>query len=229
MYRIRLAPLVRRIVAMIPKLVVTLTCIVPGADPIEWPALVQKPYAGLPVPDLGLRPLLRTREGEKITTRQGWEEARQGLRESWLKHLGPSPEKPAKLDVRIEKTEQLDGYTRQLLSFVSEGDDRIGAYLLVPDGLRPKERRPVVVVFHQTTRETLKEPVGLDQKNPDLALALHLVKRGYIRGCWPPNCEYRRRHTWQGIRRGAWPSALWLARTSATRSSKRNSTCWLRE
>jgi hypothetical protein len=34
-------------------------------------------------------------------------------------------------------------------------------------------------VFHQTTRDTLKEPVGLGAK-PDLALALHLVRRGYI-------------------------------------------------
>ena len=28
------------------------------AAPTDWPALVQKPYAGRPVPDLGLRPLL---------------------------------------------------------------------------------------------------------------------------------------------------------------------------
>jgi hypothetical protein len=36
-----------------------------------------------------------------------------------------------------------------------------------------------VVVFHQTTRDTLHEPVGLG-KRPDLALALHLVRRGFI-------------------------------------------------
>src|SRR5438105_4096858 len=89
--------------SVIPSLFVTLACAVLGADPVDWPALIQKPYADLPVPDLGLRPLLRARDGEKITTRQGWEKARQGLREAWLKHLGPSPEKPALLDVRIEK------------------------------------------------------------------------------------------------------------------------------
>jgi dienelactone hydrolase len=164
---------------MIPAFVFTLACVVPAADPIDWPALVQKPHADLPVPDIGLGPLLRTRDGEKITTRQGWEKARQGLREAWLKHLGPSPENPAKLDVHVEKREQLDGYSRQLLSFTCEGEDRIRAYLLVPGGLRPKERRPAVVVFHQTTSETLNEPVGLG-KNQDLALALHLTRRGYV-------------------------------------------------
>src|SRR5262249_14851108 len=127
-----------------------------------------------------LRPLLRTRDGEKIRTRQGWDKARQELREAWLKHLGPSPEKPAKLDVRVEETDPLNGYTRQLVSFASEGDDRIRAYLLVPDGLRPTERRPAVVVLHQTNARTLKEPGGLDKKNPELALALDLVERGYI-------------------------------------------------
>ena len=37
----------------------------------------------------------------------------------------------------------------------------------------------LVVVFHQTTADTLREPVGLGKK-PPLALALHLVKRGYV-------------------------------------------------
>ena len=80
---------------------------------------------------------------------------------------------------KIEETEKLDGYTRQRLSFHSEGDDRIAAYLLVPAGLKEGEKRPAVVVFHQTTRDTLKEPVGLGQK-PELALALHLTRRGYV-------------------------------------------------
>src|SRR5262249_12192971 len=80
---------------------------------------------------------------------------------------------------KSEKPEQLDGYTRQLLSFRSEGDDRIAAYLLTPAGLKEGEKRPAVVVFHQTSRDTLKEPVGLGQK-PELALAVHLVKRGYV-------------------------------------------------
>ncbi|MBI1913857.1 MAG: dienelactone hydrolase family protein [Planctomycetes bacterium] len=164
---------------MIPTLFVTLACAVPGTDPVDWPALVQKPHAGLPVPDLGLRSLLLSRDGEKLTTRQGWQKARQGLRQAWLGYLGPSPEKPAQLDVRVEQTEKPDGYTRQLLSFASEGEDRLRAYLLLPGGVRPGERRPAVVVFHQTTRETLNEPVGLG-KNPELALALHLTRRGYV-------------------------------------------------
>src|SRR5262245_10170057 len=126
--------------------------------PVNWPELVQKPYAELKTPDLGLKPLLTGPDGKAITTRAEWEKARAALREAWLKRLGPSPEKPADLDVRIDKTEPMDGYTRTLLSFRSEGDDRIPAYLLTPDGLAKGEKRPAIVVFHQTTRDTLLEP-----------------------------------------------------------------------
>jgi len=151
----------------------------PQADAPDWPALIQQPYAQLPVPDLGLRPLLISPDGKKITTREEWEKARLRLRDTWLAHLGQPPEKPASLDVRIEKTEKQDGYTRQLLSFASEGDDRIRAYLLVPDGLARGEKCPAVVVFHETTRDTLNQPVGLG-KSQDLALALQLTRRGYV-------------------------------------------------
>jgi dienelactone hydrolase len=147
--------------------------------PVDWPALVQKPYANQPVPDLGLRPLLVTAGGQRVETRVAWEEARGAIRDAWLTRLGPAPAKPDRLDVRVEKTEALDGYTRQLVSFASEGEDRITGYLLVPAGLKEGEKRPAVVVFHQTTRDMHLEPVGLGSK-PELALALHLVQRGYV-------------------------------------------------
>ena len=35
------------------------------APTVDWPALVQKPYAHLPAADLGLRPLLETSAGKK--------------------------------------------------------------------------------------------------------------------------------------------------------------------
>jgi hypothetical protein len=146
---------------------------------VDWPALVQQPHAGLPVADLGLRPLLVAADGSKITTRDQWAKARQGLADAWRARLGRPPAKPDQLDVRIETTEKLAGYTRQLLSFHSAGGDRLLAYLLIPDGIQPGEKRPAMVVFHQTTSDTLREPVGLGKK-PPLALGLHLVKRGYV-------------------------------------------------
>jgi dienelactone hydrolase len=144
-----------------------------------WAERVQKPYAGFATGELGLRPLLVDAGGKRVTTEAEWKSVRQKLHDAWLTHLGKPPASPNRLEVRIEKSETLDGYSRQLLSFLSEDEDRITAYLLTPAGLKPGEKRPAVVVFHQTTADTLKEPVGLGKK-PELALALQLVRRGYI-------------------------------------------------
>ena|SRR5437899_10700830 len=90
------------------------------AGEIDWPALVQKPYEHLKAPELGLRPL-------KTATKAEWERDRQRIKKAWQERLGTAPAVPDELDIKIEKTEKLDGYTRQLLSFHSEGDDRIAA------------------------------------------------------------------------------------------------------
>src|SRR5437764_1026862 len=161
---------------MVPLLLLALAADPPPAD---WPALTQKPHARLPVRDLGLRPLLRTAGGKQITTRDEWEKARKPLRAAWAERLGTPPPRPDRLDSRVEKAEDLDGYRRQLVTFLGEGDDRIRAYLLTPAGLEKGEKRPAVVVFHPTTRDTLKEPAGLGERK-DMALAVHLVKRGYV-------------------------------------------------
>src|SRR5262249_36006331 len=145
---------------------------------VDWPALVQKPNARVAVQDLGLRPLLE-RDGKKITTRAGWEKARQALRAEWMKRLGEPPTRPEKLDAFERKPETLDGYSRQLVPFPSEGDDFIRAWLLLPFGLKEGEKRPAVVVFHPTTRDTLDEPAGLG-KRKDMALAVHLARLGYV-------------------------------------------------
>jgi dienelactone hydrolase len=158
----------------------------PGQDRgVDWPDLTQRPHAKLPLPDLGLRPLLQTADGKPVRTAAGWAKVRAGLRDAWLARLGKAPPKPARLDARVEGTEALDGYTRKLVSFHSAGGDRILAYLLVPAGLRPGERRPAVVVFHPTVSDTLREPAGLG-KRQNLALGVHLVRRGYVVLC--PQC-----------------------------------------
>ena len=164
---------------MLPCLLVLLTADPPA--PVDWPALVQKPHARLATREreLGLRPLLQTRDGKPITTRAVWEVARRDLHAAWMKRLGPWPARPAKLDVGAEEAEKGDGYSRRLVRFRSEGEDFVRAYLLVPAGLKKGEKRPAVVVFHPTTRDTLKEPAGLGQRK-QMALAVQLARRGYV-------------------------------------------------
>jgi dienelactone hydrolase len=145
----------------------------------SWPDRTQKPFENLPVPDLGLKPLLQTADGKKIDSKDAWEKQRQFLRAAWLQRLGEPPAKPKTLNVEVAGRENEPDHVRQLVRFASEGDDRIRAYLLLPKNLQEGEQRPAVVVFHPTTKETLREPVGLG-KRQEMALALQLVRRGYI-------------------------------------------------
>jgi dienelactone hydrolase len=164
-----------------------LICCLLLAEPVDWPALLQKPYRDQPAVELGLKPLLVNGDGKKITPKEDWEKARSALREAWLERLGKPPEKADALDVKIDKTEEADGYTRRLLSFGSEGGDRIRAYLLTPASLKEGEKRPAVVVFHETSRDTIDSSAGLGKK-PQNGYALHLVRRGYVTLC--PECYF---------------------------------------
>ncbi len=145
----------------------------------SWSDLTQKPYEHLPTPDIGLRPLLLTPEGQAITTKEAWERQRRALTEAWRGRLGQPPARPDTLDIREESRDVEPDHIRRLVSFTSEGGDRIRAYLLLPRSLKEGEKRPAVVVFHPTTKETLREPVGLGSR-PEMALALQLVRRGYV-------------------------------------------------
>ena len=57
----------------------------------SWPDLTQKPYERLPTPDIGLKPLLLTQDGQAITTREAWERQRRALTAAWLERLGRPP------------------------------------------------------------------------------------------------------------------------------------------
>ena len=144
----------------------------------SWRDIIQTPFENLPTPDIGLKPLLIL-NGKAIMTREGWQQQRQRLHNQWLQRLGEPPARPSRLDARIETREALPDHVRLLVSFASEDGDRIRAYLLEPNDLKKKERRPAVVVFHPTTTETLREPAGLG-KRQEMALALQLVRRGYV-------------------------------------------------
>jgi dienelactone hydrolase len=151
----------------------------PDDEKRNWTELTQKQYEHLPTPDIGLKPLLLSADGTRITTKDAWNTHREALRKAWLEHLGTPPSIPKALGVSIEGREMADDHVRQLVTFSSDAEDRVRAYLLLPKDLKDGEKRPAVVVFHPTTNDTLREPVGLG-KRQEMALALQLVRRGYI-------------------------------------------------
>ena len=159
--------------------VLIIFCSAAAAAAVDWPALVQKPYEQLKPSGPKLKPLLVADDGQAIATPTDWDPPRERLKKEWLLRLGSPPPKPAKLDIRVEASAELPDHVRRLVSFQSEGNDRIQAYLLVPRGAKQQAPLPAVVVFHETTPDTFRQPIGLGS-DQNLAIALHLVQRGYV-------------------------------------------------
>lgn len=133
----------------------------------DWPRIVQDPYADVPT------------DGAKLTalpaTADAWQARRREVMAAWRGILGPDPE-PAPLDPVIGSEKTVEGIRFIEVSFATEGNDRCRAYLGIPPGRREGEKRPAVVVFHQTTSETINEPIG-PRGN---AFALDLTRLGYV-------------------------------------------------
>src|SRR5438105_4028291 len=88
-----------------------------SAGGASWPDLVQKPYEGLPTPDIGLKPLLLTRDGQAVTTPEAWERQRRALRTAWLQRLGEPPPRPESLDIQVQSRDLEPDHVLQRVSF----------------------------------------------------------------------------------------------------------------
>src|SRR5436190_457163 len=117
-------------------------------------------------------------ERHAIGKRAQWENRRKDILANMQQVMGPLPGRtrmPVTMAV-IEEAE-LPLFTRKKITFVSDDQDRVPAYLLIPKQRTGK--RAAMLCLHQTTRTGKAEPAGLGP-NPNLAYAAELAERGYI-------------------------------------------------
>ncbi|MBX6315765.1 MAG: alpha/beta fold hydrolase [Isosphaeraceae bacterium] len=93
--------------------------------------------------------------------------------------MGPLPggERRVRLDEQVIEEIDEPGFVRQKLTYASEPDDRVPAWLLLPK--KGEGRRPAVLCLHQTVPIGKDEPIGLGGK-PNLRYAKELAERGYV-------------------------------------------------
>jgi dienelactone hydrolase len=114
-----------------------------------------------------------------------WNVRRSHILQNMEKVMGPLPDvTPPGLDVEFGPVEDLPGFRRRLITFVSEvpsagKPDRVPAFLLLPKEIKDGSRSPAVLCLHQTTRIGKGEPAGLGGK-PDLHYAAELAGRGFV-------------------------------------------------
>jgi pimeloyl-ACP methyl ester carboxylesterase len=114
-----------------------------------------------------------------VRTRDEWLERKERIRRQFLE-LIRDDQKPAKppLDLQVHESVDVEGlYTRKLISYNVEADERAHAYLAIPHGLTGKA--PGMVVLHGTFAQGKDQAAGLVD-NPDKAYLDHLARRGYV-------------------------------------------------
>ena len=115
-----------------------------------------------------------------VTSVADWEIRRTHILESLQLVMGPLPQPAASpLDLRIETTEELPRIRRQKVTFRTDGEDRVPAYLLTPRDLPRGKKVPAVLCLHETNPIGKAESVGLGQR-ANLHYALELAERGYV-------------------------------------------------
>lgn len=119
--------------------------------------------------------------GQPLKTRENWEIRRQQIFAGFEEANGPFPsrENLPPLAIKVAEAVKTEKYTRQTITFVSESGDRAPAYLYVPYGIKPGEKRAGIVALHPT-HKIGKGVVDGQSERPNRAYAKELAERGYV-------------------------------------------------
>ena len=116
-------------------------------------------------------------------TPETWATRREEIRGRIAAVLGDLPDEKVPLEVEIIEEEQKEGYLQRKIEYSVEPDDRVRAYLLVPDDL--EGAAPAVMCLHGTSDPGKLSMLGLGHSK-DWAYATELAQRGYV--TMAPDC-----------------------------------------
>ena len=120
-----------------------------------------------------------------VRTPADWAMRRRQILQGMESAMGAMPDrsKLPPLDVKIDESTEGDGFVRLKISYATDDNDRVQAYLLVPKGRPVGQRLPAMVALHQTT------PLGkkkLPAKEAPRILPMPRSWPGAVTLCWPP-------------------------------------------
>jgi dienelactone hydrolase len=128
-----------------------------------------------------------------VRSRDDWARRRKHILEGMQQAMGPLPDrsKPPPLDVKVDESVDDVMFTRQKITFVAEGADRVPAYLFLPRRAGG-EPMPAMLALHQTTGIGKGEPAGIGGL-ANLHYGLELAQRGYVVLCpdYPSFGDYK--------------------------------------
>lgn len=126
---------------------------------------------------------------DQIMPDKPWPERRKEIERRWLELMGDFPKSIPKPRTEMKEVERKDGITRYHVSFQVEPEDRVTAWLMVPNAAR-KKPTPANVCLHSTTWGFGKDAtIGLPGRRPvdpprdpqvGAAYGLTLAQHGFV-------------------------------------------------
>ncbi len=118
-------------------------------------------------------------QNRPVTSPAEWAHRRAHILSNMQLVMGGLPDSSRRvpLDIQVTGETQMPKYVRRKLTFAAEPNDRVPAYLLIPNRLRGKA--PAMLCLHQTTQLGKDEPAGLGGRQT-LFYAHELANRGYV-------------------------------------------------
>jgi dienelactone hydrolase len=125
-----------------------------------------------------------TGAAKSITDKDGWLKKRAHIIANFEKVAGPMPgaDRLVPLDVKRDLVKNEGSYTRYHVTYAVEKGDRATAWLLVPNDIKPGEKRAGVVAIHQTTKIGKDEPANVGGL-ANLHYGQELAQRGHVVIC----------------------------------------------
>ncbi len=116
-----------------------------------------------------------------VKTKAEWEQKRLQILDSMQKGMGDLPSRSGLPDFDLQYSDSLRGnnYMRFTINFLVAENERLTAYLYIPDNLSKGNKHPAMLALHET------DPLGkgsVDGQgvNKNLGYAKELAQRGYI-------------------------------------------------
>ncbi len=153
------------------------------AQPKQFAVVSEASPLPIVYPDHSNLLVLRDQAGNErpVKTEADWSERVMHIRANMQLVMGPLPNAARRvpLAMTLVSEERLATYRRQKIRFESEPDDKVPAWLLIPNATPRNGKYAAMLCLHQTTNIGKDEPAGLGG-NTALHYAHELAERGYL-------------------------------------------------
>ena len=146
-----------------------------AADPVPPEAVAYPDHSNLLI--------VRDAQGNErpVQSKEDWSVRLGHIRANMQLVMGPLPDASRRVSLAAQfgPDEMAEKYVRRKVWFTPEPDDRVPAWILIPNGILTDQKVPAMLCLHQTNSMGKDEPAGISGL-PTLKYAHELAERGFV-------------------------------------------------